>query len=276
MARAGRGFTYLEILIALAVVVVVIGLLVPAVMKLRAAAERARCANHLKQLGAAALAYHDVRGHFPAGGSPTPDLSAVTPDCRAAAGWSWAYLLLPHLGLEQVYRDPDPRGVRHTPVPVFLCAARRTADPGGLAKIDYAANGSSDPFGPTGAFAQTGTPELRLGDVRGGTAGLVLFAGKRLNRAALGASLDDDDAYATVGWGPDFEVHRTAAEPPAPDVNEPGVLAPRSGFGSAHVGVFCAGFADGSVRPLRYTIDPALWQRACHRSGAPEPPSPNS
>lgn len=276
MARAGRGFTFLEALIVGAVVVVVVGLLVPAVLKLRAASARARCIDHMRQLGTAVLAFHDVRGHVPAGGSPSPDLAAATPATREVGGWSWAYLLLPHLGYEQLYRDPDPRVVRRTPVPQLLCAARRSgADPSGLAKLDYGVNGSTDPFAPTGVFAATGTPELRLGEVRCGTAGLVLFAGRRLNRAALGTSLDDNDAYATAGWGPDYEVYRTAAELPAPDVDEPGVLAARSGFGSSHPGIFCAGFTDGSVRPLRYSIDPAVWQRACHRTGAPEPPSPN-
>jgi hypothetical protein len=104
---------------------------------------------------------------------------------------------------------------------------------------------------------------------------VVVFAGKQLNVAALGASLDDDDAYATAGWKPDYEVYRTSLVAPAPDVNEPGVLTPHAGFGSSHAGLFCAAFADGSVRPLRYTLDPTIWRKACHRDGNPEPPNNN-
>lgn len=276
MARA-RGYSFLEVVVAAALLLVVVGLLVPAVTKVRAAAARARCANHLKQLGTGVLAYHDVRGHFPPGGSPAPDRAATIPAEREAGGWTWAYVLLPHLGQDRLYRDADPEAVRRGTVDVYLCAARRTgADRSGLAKIDFAVNGAADPDRPTGVIAPTGIPPLRLGDLAGGTGGVVLFAGKRLNVAALGASRDDDDAFATAGWGSDFEVYRTAAVPPAPDVNEPGNLEPRAGFGASHPGgVFCAGFADGSVKPLRYSIDPALWERACLRSGTPAPPSPN-
>ena len=276
MARA-RGYSFLEVVVAAALVLVVIGLLVPAVTKVRAAAARARCVGHMKQLGAGLLAYHDARGHYPAGGSPAPDRAAATPTAREAGGWTWAYVLLPHLGHDRLYRDADPEVVRRGTVDVYLCAARRTtADCSGLGKLDFAVNGAADPDRPTGVIAPTGVPPLRLSDLAGGTGGVVVFAGKRLNLAALGTSRDDDDSFATAGWGPDFEVYRTAAVPPAPDVSEPGNLEPRAGFGASHPGgVFCAGFADGSVRLLRYTIDPALRERACLRSGTPTPPSPN-
>jgi hypothetical protein len=275
VARAARGYTYLELLVTAAVVAVAVGLLVPAVTKVRCAAARARCTNNLKQLGTAVLAYHDARGYLPPGGSAVPDLAAATPQAREAGGWTWAYALLPHLGHDGLYRNPDPEAVRRAPVDVYLCPARRTAaDPAEPARIDFVVNGCSDPDRPTGVIAPTGVPPLRLADLSGGTAGVVVFAGKRLNRAALGMSRDDDDAYPTAGWGPDYEVYRTAAEHPAPDVTEPGNLEPRAGFGSSHPGAFCAGIADGSVRPLRYTIDPAVWQRACLRSGTPSAPCP--
>lgn len=277
MARA-RGYSFLEVVVAAAVLVVVVGLLVPAVTKVRAAAARARCANHLKQLGTALHGYNNVRGSFPPGGGPHPDLTATTPAAREAGGWTWAYALLPYLGQDRLYREADPQAVRRGSVDVYLCAARRSsADPSGLGKLDFAVNGASDPEHPTGVIAPTGVLPLRLCDLAGGTAGVVVFAGKRLNLAALGASRDDDDAFATAGWGSDYEVYRTAAVPPAPDVTEPGNLEPRAGFGASHPGgVFCAAFADGSVRPLRYTIDPAVWQRACLRSGSSAPPNPDN
>ncbi|HEX4609657.1 MAG TPA: DUF1559 domain-containing protein [Urbifossiella sp.] len=276
MARPGRGYRFPEVLVAAAVVVVVIGLLIPATMKVRCAAARARCTNHLKQLAGATLNYHGARDHFPPGGSAAPCLSAATPAAREAGGWTWAYALLPYLGQDRLYHDPDPAAVTRTPVEVFYCPARRTAGAyADKAKLDYAANAGADPDGRTGVIAPTGVPPLRLSDLRSGTAGLVLFSGKRLNRATLGTSPDDDDAYPTAGWGPDYEVYRTSAEHPAPDADEPGGLAPRTGFGAAHPGVFCVSFADGSVRPLRYTIDPAVWRKVCQRDGPHELPSPN-
>ena len=247
-----RAFTLIELLVVIAIIAVLIGLLLPAVQKVRAAADRIQCANNLKQIGLACHNYHDAKKAFP------------THYILISPSWeSWVVLLSPYLEQDPFYQQlratltaslplaaqaqGGPNSLYATVIKSLICPADTLPNPPVALVYPPGLNpaypdgiySSLTSYGPNtgtrgwasfydpakiddGVFLVLTTQPVRIADITDGTSSTILF-GEAYHRDPLwkpfsdkcmwDASLNLDDLSKMAAWYGRDLVARNASAP---------------------------------------------------------------
>ncbi len=288
---ARSAMTLVELLVVIAIIAILMGLLLPAVQRVREAAARIQCRNNLKQIGLAIANFHDTLGQFPkAGIASWSDWSQYTGTGPASGPndqpLNWHFQLLPYIEQDALARMTDFEVIRRTPVVIYGCPSRRpvagVAAQQGRVLADYAsatpANYIGDwprfwqgqPHSPadpgayySGVIARGWAAPLRVtaAMVTDGLSNTLVIGDKWVDARLYNIGAASDDCGWADGW--DFDVVRFTMLAPIPDKNPNGTGYE---FGSAHIGGINAVFADGSVHTISFDISADMFNRLGHRA----------
>jgi prepilin-type N-terminal cleavage/methylation domain-containing protein/prepilin-type processing-associated H-X9-DG protein len=277
-------FTLIELLVVIAIIAILIGLLLPAVQKVREAAARTKCTNNLKQLSLASHNFHDSYLFLPP--------AFIGDNSEGLNGWAtWGALLLPYIEQTAQYNlwdvrylaSEQPLPAVQTQVNIYLCPSRPQAvlsvadfRSEGAALTDYAASfgthaaytastGALIPNLPNVAIDSSGRPYLtkwsgqtNFAAITDGTSNTTLFGEKSIRPNSLRGKNEDRSVFG----GNRNNTRRMMGisdvngdvRPLLPPNNQNLPFA-NSSFGGPHPGVTNFAFVDGSIRALRISTN---------------------
>lgn len=294
MIRRRSAFTLIELLVVIAIIAILIGLLLPAVQKVREAAARSRCQNNQKQLCLACQSYMNDKGYYPPAIKNDPNFDRNPPGfCPVGypPGWGWGSLILHYIEQGNMYDQLRPEVTNfggganpaqatvltRTPLPIFRCPADRTPDQNEIrlnhGLSNYRAVQGFEEFGGLmpagGTFRDWGgimyyNSKTRINQIDDGTSQTVL----------IGECIYDPrptvDKWAAIwpghtgvyGGGVRISDNMWRLDDISAQING---TAPQA-FSSKHPGGAYFGYGDGSVRFFRQGGNPALMKFAAGRN----------